>query len=161
MGIIDIDGDEFAECDYGLLVDNSSGTQKLASSLEQLAQAALQAGTITFGTITKLYNSSSMAEKQRIIENSEREVQQRQQQMQEQQLQSQQQIAQMQSQDKQAELQLKDLLNQRDNETQILLKTLELQDTEGDGIIEDPNRKQELEAKGFKGVFLLAYRNEG
>jgi hypothetical protein len=88
-----------------------------------------------------------MAEKQRIIENSEREVQQRQQQMQEQQLQSQQQIAQMQSQDKQAELQLKDLLNQRDNETQILLKTLELQDTEGDGIIEDPNRKQELEAK--------------
>ena len=44
-------------------------------------------------------------------------------------------------------LQLKDLLNQRDNETQILLKTLELQDKEGDGIIEDPNRKQELEAK--------------
>ena len=147
MGLIDIDGDEFAECDYGLLVDNSTGTQKLASQLEQLAQAALQAGTITFGTITKLYNSSSMAEKQRIIENAEREVQQRQQQMQEQQLQSQQQIAQMQSQDKQAELQLKDILNQRDNETQILLKTLELQDQEGDGIIEDPTKKEELEAK--------------
>lgn len=147
MGIIDIDGDEFAECDYGLLVDNSTGTQKLASQLEQLAQMAIQAGTITFGTITKLYSSSSMAEKQRIIENAERELQQRQQQMQEQQLQSQQQIAQMQSQDKQAELQLKDLLNQRDNETQILLKTLELQDKEGDGIIEDPSRKEELEAK--------------
>ena len=147
MGIIDIEGDEFAECDYGLLVDNSTGTQKLASQLEQLAQMAIQAGTITFGTITKLYGSSSMAEKQRIIENAERELQMRQQQMQEQQLQSQQQIAQMQSQDKQAELQLKDLLNMRDNETQILLKTLELQDNEGDGIIEDPNRKAELEAK--------------
>ena len=147
LNTIIIDGDEFAECDYGLLVDNSTGTQKLASQLEQLAQAALQAGTITFGTITKLYNSSSMAEKQRIIESAEREVQQRQQQMQEQQLQSQQQIAQMQSQDKQAELQLKDLLNQRDNETQILLKTLELQDREGDGIIEDPSKQEELAAK--------------
>jgi hypothetical protein len=147
MSIVDVDGDEFAECDYGLLVDNSTGTQKLASQLEQLAQAALQAGTITFSTITKLYSSSSMAEKQRIIENAERELQMRQQQMQEQQLQSQQQIAQMQSQDKQAELQLKDLLNQRDNETQILLKTLELQDQEGDGIIEDPNKTKELEAK--------------
>lgn len=147
MGIVDIDGDEFAECDYGLLVDNSTGTQKLASQIETLAQAALQNSAISFSAMMQLYGSSSMAEKQRIIERSERELQQRQQQMQEQQLQAQQQIAQMQSQDKQAELQLKDLLNQRDNETQILLKTLEMQDTEGDGIIEDPNRKQELEAK--------------
>ena len=42
---------------------------------------------------------------------------------------------------------LQNLLNQRDNETQILLKTLELQDTEGDGIIEDPSKKEELAAK--------------
>ena len=147
MGIVDIDGDEFAECDYGLLVDNSTGTQKLASQIETLAQAALQNSAISFSAMMQLYGSSSMAEKQRIIERSERELQQRQQQMQEQQLQAQQQIAQMQSQDKQAELQLKDLLNQRDNETQILLKTLELQDNEGDGIVEDPTKTKELEAK--------------
>lgn len=147
MGIMNIDGDEFAECDYGLLVDNSTGTQKLASQLETLAQAALQNSAISFSAMMQLYGASSMAEKQRIIEKSERDLQQRQQQMQEQQLQAQQQVAQMQSEDKQAELKLKDLLNQRDNETQILLKTLELQDNEGDGIIEDPTRKEELEAK--------------
>lgn len=148
LGTIEIDGDEFAECDYGLLVDNSSSTQKLASQLESLAQAALQTQTLSFSAITKLYGSISLAEKQRIIEKSEREIQQRQQEAQQQQLQSQQQIAQMQSQDKQAELQLKDMLNQRDNETQILLKTMELQDAEGDGIVEvDPSKKEELAAK--------------
>ena len=42
LQVVDIDGDEFAECDYGLVVDNSNATQDLNSKLETLAQAALQ-----------------------------------------------------------------------------------------------------------------------
>ena len=52
-----IDGDEFAESDYGLVVDNSNGLQDLNQKLDMLAQAALQNQTISFSTIMKLYGS--------------------------------------------------------------------------------------------------------
>ena len=39
--IMNIDGDEFAEADYGLVVDNSNGLQELQQKLDMLAQAAL------------------------------------------------------------------------------------------------------------------------
>lgn len=119
--IMEIDGDEFAEADYGLVVDNSNGTQELNSKLDSLAQAALQTQTLSFSTITKLYTSSSLAEKQRLIEKDEQEIRQRQQQAQQEQLQAQQNIAQAQMQQKQAEMQLKDTMNVRDNETAILI----------------------------------------
>jgi len=38
---MDIDGDDFAEADYGLVVDNSNGMQQLSAKLDTLAQAAL------------------------------------------------------------------------------------------------------------------------
>ena len=86
MRVMDIDGDEFAESDYGLLVDNGEGTQELSQKLDMLAQAALQNQTLSFSTIMKLYNSSSLAEKQRIVENDERKIQERNAQAQQQQL---------------------------------------------------------------------------
>lgn len=119
--IMEIDGDNFAEADYGLVVDNSNGTQELQSKLDTLAQAALQTQTLSFSTITKLYTSSSLAEKQRLIEKDEQKIIERQQQAQQQQIESQQQIAQAQMQQKQAELQQKDTENMRDNETKILI----------------------------------------
>lgn len=60
-----------------------------------LAQAALQNQTLTFSTIMKLYNSSSLAEKQRMVEKNEQELMQRQQEAQQQQLKAQQEQAQM------------------------------------------------------------------
>lgn len=119
--IMEIDGDEFAEADYGLVVDNSNGTQELNAKLDTLAQAALQTQTLSFSTITKLYTSSSLAEKQRLIERDEQQIRERQQQAQQEQLQAQQNIAESQMQQKQAELQLKDTMNIRDNETSILI----------------------------------------
>lgn len=119
--VMDIDGDEFSEADYGLVVDNSNGTQELNSKLDTLAQAALQTQTLSFSTITKLYTSSSLAEKQRLIEKDEAQIRERQQKAQQEQLQSQQEIAQMNMQQKQAELQQKESMNIRDNETKIIV----------------------------------------
>lgn len=119
--IMEIDGDEFSEADYGLVVDNSNGTQELNSKLDTLAQAALQTQTLSFSTITKLYTSSSLAEKQRLIEKDEQQIRERQQQAQQEQLEAQQNIAQMQAQQKQAELQQKEQANIRDNETKIIV----------------------------------------
>ena len=121
MRVMDIDGDEFAESDYGLLVDNSQGTQELSQKLDMLAQAALQNQTLSFSTIMKLYNSSSLAEKQRIVENDERKIQERNAQAQQQQLEVQQQEAQMKQEAEIAKMELEDTLNQRDNETKILV----------------------------------------
>ena len=121
MRVMDIDGDEFAESDYGLLVDNGQGTQELSQKLDMLAQAALQNQTLSFSTIMKLYNSSSLAEKQRIVENDERKIQERNAQAQQQQLEVQQQEAQMKQEAEMAKIELEDTLNQRDNETKILV----------------------------------------
>lgn len=135
--VMDIDGDEFAECDYGLVVDSSNGAQELQQKIDMLAQAALQNQTLNFSSIMKLYNSSSLAEKERMVEKNEQEMMQRQQEAQQQQLQAQQQQAQMEAQQKEAEMQLKDTMNQRDNETKILIASMNAQ-SQDDGIEEQP-----------------------
>lgn len=138
MRVMDIDGDEFAESDYGLVLDNSNGAQELQSKLDTLAQAALQTQTLSFSTITKLYTSVSLAEKQRLIEKDERDIRERAAQAQQQQLESQERIAQAEQQQKQAELQQKEQANIRDNETRILVAQISAQardtDAEEDGI---------------------------
>ena len=121
LQVMDIDGDEFAEVDYGLVVDNSGYSQKLDSQLDALAHAALQNQTLSFGTIMKIYTNSSLAETQRLIEKDEKSRMEQAQQQSQQALQSQQQIAQMQEQGKQADRELKDQMNQRDNETKLII----------------------------------------
>lgn len=136
MQIVNIEGDEFAEADYGLVVDNSEGLQKLQSQLETLAQAALQNQALSFSTIMKIYGASSLSEKQRMIESDERRIREMAQQQQQQELQIQQQQAQMQQQTEMQKLQQEDMLNQRDNETKILVAQINaqsrLQDSGGD-----------------------------
>lgn len=123
--IMDIDGDEFAESDYGLVVDNSNGVQELNQKLDTLAQAALQNQTLSFSTIMKLFGSSSLAEKQRLVEKDERSIQERQAQAQQQQAQIQQQEIEQKAQLEQAKMQQEDALNQRDNETKILIANIQ------------------------------------
>lgn len=121
MKVMDIDGDEFSEVDYGLMINNSPQTQLLESKLETLAQAALQNQTLSFGTIMKIYTNTSLAETQRIIEKEETKRMQAQQEQAQQANETQKQIAEMQEQGKQAERELKDSMNQRDNETKLLI----------------------------------------
>ena len=119
--ITEIDGDEFAECDYGIVVDNSVGTQDLNQKLDTLAQAALQNQLLDFSTIMKLYTTMSMAEKQRMVENNEKRVREQQQQMQQQQMQQQQQQLEQNAQIEQAKLEMQYQMHQEDNETKILV----------------------------------------
>lgn len=144
--IIDIDGDEFSECDYGLVVDNSSASQDLSNKIDMLAQAALQNQTLSFSTIMDLYSSASLAEKKRLVQRDEQEMRERAQQAQQEQLQAQQQQAQMEMQAKQEENRMKDMLNARDNETKILVATISAKNNENDGIPE-PEYSQEAKDK--------------
>lgn len=125
--IVNIDGDEFAECDYGLVVDNSNGSQELNQKLDTLAQAALQNQLIDFSTTMKLYTSASMAEKQRMVEASERRLKEEQQRQQQQQLELQQQQMQIAAQQEQQKQQLDYQMHQEDNETKILVAQINSQ----------------------------------
>jgi len=123
--LVEIDGDLFCENDYGLVVDNSTGTQKLSQNLEGLAQAGLQNQLLTFSTMMKLYGSASLSQKQRMIENAERRQQQQAQEQQQQAMQQQQQAFEAQMQQHEEELALKDKMNQRDNDSRVLASRLE------------------------------------
>lgn len=120
-----IPGDEFAECDYGLVVDSSSATNNLNMKIEQLAQAALQTQTLSFSSIMKLYSSASIAEKINMIQQNEMEMQQAAQQRQEQEMQMQQQMQQKELEHRQLEMQLQDAINQRNNETKLKIALIQ------------------------------------
>lgn len=125
MQIINIEGDEFSECDYGLCVANNKAAAELNSKLETLAQAALQNQMLNFSTMIKLFNTTSLAEKQRMVEKNEQMMQQQAQQAQQQQQQQFEQQLQQQAQMEEAKMQLQDMLNARDNETRIQVAVLQ------------------------------------
>ena len=143
---MDIDGDEFADADYGLVVDNSQGIQELSQKLDVLAQAALQNQTLSFSTIMKLYSSSSLAEKQRLVEKDEQTIQERNAQAQQQQLESQQQIAQIEAEQRQAELQQKEQANIRDNETKLMIAQIQSNNKSDNDGIEEQEFSEEAKA---------------
>lgn len=119
--LMEIDGDEFAECDYGLVVDNSNGTQELNQKLDTLAQAALQNQSLDFSTIMKIYTTKSTAEKTRMVENNEKQRREEAMQQQQQQLQMQQAQLQQQAQQAQAEQELKYRMFQEEMENNLLV----------------------------------------
>lgn len=127
--LMEIDGDEFAECDYGIVVDNSNGVQDLNQKLDMLAQAALQNQKLSFSTIMKLYGSASLVEKQRMVEKDEQDIQARiDKAAQEQNIIDKQQV-QAEMQIEEAKLKQQDILNQRDNETKIIIAQMGAEDS--------------------------------
>ena len=127
LQISKIDGDEFAENDYGLIVDSSNATQELNSKMDMLAQAALQNQALGFSTIMKLYSSCSLAEKQRMVEANEKKLQEQQQQQQQQQIKTQQMQIQQQAATEQARMEQEYKIHSEDNETKILIAEINSQ----------------------------------
>ena len=125
--MMEIDGELFSDCDFGIVVDNSADTQKLASQMETLAQAALQNQLLDFSTIMKLYSSASIAEKQRMVETSERKIKEQNAQQQQQQIQAQQQQAQMEQQTAMAKMEHEANMNSENNETKIIVANINAQ----------------------------------
>lgn len=125
MKLMDIDGDEFSESDYGLVVDSSNTTQELNNKLDSLAQAALQNQALSFSSIMKLYSSCSIIEKQRIIEKDEQNIQERNSKNQQLQIQSNEKIEQSKLDFEDKKLQLEDSINARDNETKLLIAEMQ------------------------------------
>lgn len=147
--MMEISGDDFADCDYGTLTDSGNDVQKLASQLEALVQPAIQNSLLDFSTIIKIFSSSSIAEKQRMIEANEKQIQQRNQQAQQQQLQAQQQAEQMKQQTELAKMEQEAAMNTENNETRILVAqiaaSVKAEEGAEDGGIQEPMSEEARE----------------
>lgn len=119
MKAMEIDGEQFSEMDFGIVVDNSPATQQLNQHLETLAQAALQNQLLSFSTIMKLYSTVSLAEKQRMVENEENEKLQMAQEAQQAEQQRLEQEIQIKAELENAKLEQAETFNVRDNDTKI------------------------------------------
>jgi len=119
IAMLDVDGDEFSEMDYDIIVDNDMGDQELKQKLESLAQAGIQNQMLSFSTVMKIFTDPSLTSIMRRIEQDEANMNQAKQQEREDNNKNMQ--AQIQSQEKleQLKMQLDDLKNQRDNETKL------------------------------------------
>lgn len=145
--ITDVEGDLFSECDYGLTVDNSAGTQELKNNLPTLVQAGLQNQKISFSTAMKIWNSTSMAEKQRMIELDEKRIEDMQQQQMQMQQQSQQQEAQLKQQTEMAKMEHEANLNSENNETKILIASMQLNAKNVEKLPDDNSMSESERAK--------------
>ena len=148
--VSEFDGDEFAECDYGLVVSNDYDVEKFRQDIDQAGVMALQSGSIPLSAWLKLKQSGSVSEKIKMLEQSEQEMREYQQQQQQAQLQAQQQQAQMELQFKQAELEQNDTINQRDNETKLMVANIQAaskRDADGDGLINEGQDSIDLSEK--------------
>ncbi len=124
---MEIDGNEFSESDYGIVIDNSNEMQSLKQKIDMLAQAALQNQAISFSTMMKLYSSCSLSEKIRTVEKNEQKIQEQQAQAQAQQQQLQQQQIEQQAQLEQAKLEQEYAIASERNETAILVAEINSQ----------------------------------
>jgi hypothetical protein len=137
--ILNIEGDEFSENDYGLVCTNSSRTQELEQFIKQSAQAFVQNGG-GFSTVMDIYFSPSLMDMRRKLEEAEELQHQRSQEASQQQSKDQQAAMAQQAELENRKLELQDLMNQRDNDTKYqiaLLGTEEEPEVVDDGI-EDP-----------------------
>ncbi len=101
--ITEIDGQQFNEADYGIMISNSTNDAELIQAMKQLAQAGLQNDKINFSGLMDIYLSDSMSSIRRKIETYEEEAMQRIEQQQQQQIEQQQQAVEAQSQSAQAD----------------------------------------------------------
>jgi environmental stress-induced protein Ves len=72
--IMEIDGDEFAEEEYGLEVSNDDAINEMQQKLDGMVQMGLQNQMLSFSTAMKIYNSPSLREVQRLIEKDEQKM---------------------------------------------------------------------------------------
>jgi len=144
--MLNIDGNEFAESDYGLVCTSSSKAMELENMLKQNAQAFMQNGG-SMGTIMDIYFSPSLADMRKKLEIAEEKIQQQNAQAGEQQSKLQREAQEQAYQLEVAKLELDDSTNLRDNETKLLIANINAElngDEDGDGIA-DPIEEQKLD----------------
>jgi len=137
--MLHMEGEVFSEADYGLVLTNSNKAMELEQAIKEYSQAFIQNGG-SLSTIMDIYFSDSLTTMRKKLEIAEEEINQRNAESEERNAEIQREQMQIQEAKDREELQLKDLLNSRDNETKRYiaeLQKLNNLDSDGDGIINE------------------------
>ncbi len=158
--ILNMEGETFAESDYGLLVSSTPKIMELEQAIKQYAQAFIQNGG-SMTTIMDIYFSPSLMDMRRKLEMAEEQMQQNQSQQAQEANKTQQEANAAMVDLENRKLQLEDLKNQRDNETKRYVAELS-KDINKDGVedndgITDPLEysKFELDVQSKRNDYLL------
>lgn len=73
QSIYKIDGDDFSDADYGIVVTSSSSALEVKNALKGLTQAGIQNQILNFSQVMDIYTNPSLAETRRKIEAAETE----------------------------------------------------------------------------------------
>jgi hypothetical protein len=150
--VLNMEGEDFAESDYGILISSTPKTMELEQAIKRYAESFIQAGG-TLSTVMDIYFSPSLMDMRRKLETAEETLHKRQSEQGEQANKIAQEQAAKMAEMEQQKLQLEDTKNIRDNETRRYVAELaaSLKGTEdtGDGIEDTPldNAKFELDAE--------------
>lgn len=178
QAILDFDGNEFAESEYGIDISNSSSDQEMMGALKSLIPPFMQNGG-PLSIVMDLYRTKNPASLQKKIESYEDEMKQQAQQAQQNELQVQQQAQQQMLQIEMEKLQLeKDRLEldlyeiDSNNETKIYISEInsfakqENQDSNNNGIPDQLEvgklalAEREAASKSFKEQLDIAYKDK-
>lgn len=140
QSIFEIDGDEFAEADYGIVATNSSLAQEIRGTLKGLIQAGIQNQLLDFTQVMDIYMNPSMSEMRRKIEFAETQRREREDLARQQDMQNQQKLSQDQLAMKEKEMELKKYEIDQKNQTAI-----EVAEINADKQIETAELKNDME----------------
>ena len=133
--VLNMEGETFAESDYGLLVSNTPKIMELEQAIKQYAQSFIQNGG-SMSTIMDIYFSPSLMDMRRKLEMAEETMQQNQSKAAEDQNKTQQEANATMMELENRKLELEDLKNQRDNDTKVYIAELG-KDVNKDSMIDD------------------------
>lgn len=153
--LLNIEGDMFAEADYGILVSVNNKYQELDQMLKQLAHAGIQNDKMDFSTLMSIYMSDSLSDVRRKIDSKEQERnQQAQQQFETEQSNIQQQLEQ-QAMIEEAKMNLEEAKNIRDNMTRIEVAMINAQKAMESGNLDEDGLANEMELMKHKDKLAL------
>jgi hypothetical protein len=145
--VLNMEGETFAESDYGLLVSSTPKIMELEQAIKQYAQAFIQNGG-SMTTIMDIYFSPSLMDMRRKLEMAEEQMQQNQSQQAQEANKTQQEANAAMVELENRKLELEDLKNQRDNDTKRYIAELG-NDVDKDGIVDNDGISDPLESDKF------------
>lgn len=150
INLLNINGDEFCEADYGILVSVNNKYQELDQILKQLAHAGIQNDKMDFSTLMAIYMSDSLSDIRRKIEEKEVEKAEADQQRFEQEQAIQQEQIQANLQAQEALMLAEEGRNIRDNQTKIEVALINAQKALQDGAIDGDGLANDMELQKHK-----------
>jgi hypothetical protein len=150
INLLNVEGEDFAESDYGILVSINNKYHELDQVLKQLAHAGIQNDKMDFSTLISIYMSDSLSDIRRKIEEKETAKSQADQQRFEQEQQIQQQQIETNAQIQEEIMMAEETRNIRDNQTKLQIALINAQKAVEDGTVDSDGLANEMDLQKHK-----------